>query len=79
MHGWTASQVTGIIIVYAHEGDALCPDDQVHLILVPNVDSGSSHPTPCLYCPVCGRQLSDIVFPSVPTSRLLQDPSPGWE
>jgi predicted RNA-binding Zn-ribbon protein involved in translation (DUF1610 family) len=56
---WTPYQRERIILRYAHEGVAFCPDDQEPLIVVLERAANSNQRVVNLRCPSCGKELGN--------------------
>ena len=60
---WTSRERELIVLAYAHEGVAFCPDDLEPLTLVPDSRAEITRRGVNLCCPICGRESSSATVP----------------
>lgn len=60
---WTSQEREQIVLAYAHEGVAFCPDNLEPLTLVPDSQTAINHRGVNLRCPICGRQSNSTTVP----------------
>jgi hypothetical protein len=60
---WTAREREQIVLAYAHDGVAFCPDDLEPLTLLPESRTEVNRRGVNLRCSICGRQSNSPTVP----------------